>query len=80
MKRALASKTAKTLHHALLPSTSEPSFREAVLQGLSQPEKSLPPKFFYDRIGSQLFEEITDLPGKLLPDAHRGGDPHRVRG
>jgi L-histidine N-alpha-methyltransferase len=33
-----------------------------VLQGLSRPNKSLPPKLFYDERGSALFEEITRLP------------------
>jgi dimethylhistidine N-methyltransferase len=30
--------------------------------GLTQPQKSLSPKYFYDRIGSELFERITRLP------------------
>src|SRR5215207_4635823 len=30
--------------------------------GLSAPFKELPPKYFYDERGSQLFEEITELP------------------
>ena len=33
--------------------------REAVLSGLAQPQKSLPPKFFYDEAGAALFEAIT---------------------
>jgi L-histidine Nalpha-methyltransferase len=33
-----------------------------VIQGLTQTPKSLPPKYFYDDRGSQLFEEICDLP------------------
>jgi L-histidine N-alpha-methyltransferase len=33
-----------------------------VAAGLSAPQKELPPKFFYDRRGSELFEEITRLP------------------
>lgn len=32
------------------------------LHGLSQPQKTLSPKWFYDRRGSELFEQITDLP------------------
>ena len=36
--------------------------REEVLEGLSAPQKSLSPKFFYDEHGSQLFDEITRLP------------------
>jgi L-histidine N-alpha-methyltransferase len=30
--------------------------------GLSAPFKELPPKYFYDQLGSQLFEQITELP------------------
>jgi len=37
-------------------------FEGAVLAGLSQPQKSLPSKFFYDARGSQLFDQITGLP------------------
>lgn len=33
-----------------------------VRAGLSQPQKTLPPKWFYDAVGSELFEEITRLP------------------
>jgi dimethylhistidine N-methyltransferase len=38
------------------------SFREAVLSGLSQPNKSIPCQFLYDERGSQLFDEICTLP------------------
>ncbi len=37
-------------------------FRRDVLAGLSQPRKVIPARWFYDWRGSQLFEEITDLP------------------
>jgi dimethylhistidine N-methyltransferase len=33
--------------------------RAAVLTGLAQPQKALPPKFFYDEAGTALFEAIT---------------------
>lgn len=33
-----------------------------VLDGLSRPRKAIPPKYFYDRRGSQLFEAICKLP------------------
>jgi L-histidine N-alpha-methyltransferase len=33
-----------------------------VREGLCRPFKELPPKYFYDERGSQLFEEITQLP------------------
>lgn len=35
-------------------------FREDVLDGLSKPQKSIPPKHFYDARGSALFDDITD--------------------
>jgi L-histidine Nalpha-methyltransferase len=37
-------------------------FGEAVVSGLSQPQKSIPARFFYDQRGSELFEAITRLP------------------
>ena len=38
------------------------SFREDVIEGLSQPQKALPPKYFYDAEGSRLFDRICRLP------------------
>lgn len=37
-------------------------FGAAVLWGLTQPQKRLPPKFFYDARGSSLFEAICETP------------------
>ncbi len=36
-------------------------FRQEVLVGLSKPQKSIPPKFFYDKQGSEIFEQICEL-------------------
>ncbi|MBK1650042.1 L-histidine N(alpha)-methyltransferase [Rhabdochromatium marinum] len=36
--------------------------RTEVLAGLAQAEKNIPPKFFYDEQGSQLFDAICELP------------------
>jgi dimethylhistidine N-methyltransferase len=36
-------------------------FADDVLEGLSRPRKSLPPKYFYDAAGSRLFERICRL-------------------
>ena len=36
-------------------------FRQDVLEGLARPQKALPPKYFYDAAGSQLFERICRL-------------------
>src|SRR3954468_9733247 len=38
------------------------AFARDVIEGLSRSEKTLPPKYFYDAAGSELFEEITRLP------------------
>lgn len=37
------------------------SFRDAVLDGLSASPKSIPPTYFYDARGSELFEQICNL-------------------
>lgn len=44
---------ADSAHHAL---------RRDVLEGLRKTPKSLPPKWFYDGVGSDLFDQITRLP------------------
>ena len=38
------------------------SFAADVAAGLTATPKRLPPKYFYDRVGSELFERITELP------------------
>ncbi|MBD2841376.1 L-histidine N(alpha)-methyltransferase [Erythrobacter rubeus] len=38
------------------------AFRSDVLDGLSQPQKAIPARWLYDDAGSQLFEDITQLP------------------
>jgi L-histidine N-alpha-methyltransferase len=42
-----------------------------VARGLSRPQKELPPKYFYDRRGSELFDEITRLPEYYLTRTER---------
>jgi dimethylhistidine N-methyltransferase len=37
-------------------------FLKDVVEGLSRPQKSIPPKWFYDERGSELFEAICELP------------------
>lgn len=59
----LKSKPAVTRH--LDPVTYE-NFLRDVLYGLSQPQKSLPCKWFYDEAGAILFEEITQTPEYYL--------------
>ena len=50
--------------HDLAP--SEESFRDAVLAGLGRARKTLPCKFFYDAMGSALFEQICEVPEYYL--------------
>jgi L-histidine Nalpha-methyltransferase len=46
----------------LYPAELVRALREDVLRGLTSQPKELPPKWFYDEHGSQLFDEITRLP------------------
>ena len=43
-----------------------PDMVAEVAGGLRQPEKSIPPKYFYDAAGSKLFDAITRLPEYYL--------------
>ncbi|MGN6154861.1 MAG: L-histidine N(alpha)-methyltransferase [Sphingomicrobium sp.] len=45
-----------------MPETADPQFREDVLAGLSAPIPAIPARWLYDRRGSELFDEITQLP------------------
>jgi L-histidine Nalpha-methyltransferase len=47
------------------------ALREEAGRGLSSTPKELPPKWFYDRRGSELFEAITRLPEYYLTRAER---------
>ncbi len=51
---------AEFLFHDLHPDTE--NLLDDVLSGLAQPRKSLAPKYFYDAVGSALFEAICTLP------------------
>src|SRR5947199_10334723 len=63
---------------------------EDVRQGLTARQKSLPPKYFYDRAGSILFERITELPeyyptrtestllGEIVPGLFRDFFPDEI--
>lgn len=53
----------------LLPDTAESSFADAVVQGLGDSPKHLPCRFFYDEVGSKLFEQICNLPEYYLTRA-----------
>ncbi|MGW5283549.1 L-histidine N(alpha)-methyltransferase [Streptomyces collinus] len=41
---------------------TDAALRADVLSGLTDHPKTLPPKWFYDAVGSELFERITELP------------------
>jgi len=51
--------------HDYKPVTS--SFYDAVIEGLSREQKSIPPKFFYDERGSKLFDKICEQPEYYPP-------------
>lgn len=55
-----ATLTERFAYHDLQP--RHDSFLAEVVQGLSGTQKHIPSKFLYDLRGSQLFEEICDLP------------------
>jgi L-histidine N-alpha-methyltransferase len=50
----------------LIPFEIRSRFREDVAAGLSRPQKSIAPKYFYDHAGSLLFEQICQLPEYYL--------------
>lgn len=43
-------------------SLADPHFRADVLNGLTARPRAIPARWFYDRRGSELFEQITELP------------------
>lgn len=45
----------------------DPALMSEVIEGLSRPQKSLPPKLFYDERGSRLFERICEQPEYYIP-------------
>src|SRR3954466_2058120 len=51
-----------TIERHLTPEALATSLRTDARAGLTASPKVLPPKYFYDGRGSQLFEEITRLP------------------
>jgi dimethylhistidine N-methyltransferase len=55
--------------HRATPSHHESSFAEDVRTGLLAHQKTIPPKYFYDELGSHLFEAICHLPEYYLTRA-----------
>lgn len=50
------------LTRTLPEDATDAALRADVLEGLTRTPKTLPPKWFYDARGSELFERITELP------------------
>jgi L-histidine N-alpha-methyltransferase len=46
----------------VLDKVLDKTFYDDVITGLSLPQKAIPPKYFYDERGSQLFDAICELP------------------
>ena len=53
------------------PRQLQRSFAEEVREGLTRREKAIPCRFLYDAVGSQLFEQICELPEYYLTRAER---------
>lgn len=51
-----------TLSNNLAADSAATALRSDVVNGLRQTPKTLPPKWFYDSVGSDLFDQITRLP------------------
>ena len=78
----------KNNHHSDVAGTTPPyTVRRSrqqmvrdVRQGLTKSPKELSPKYFYDERGSELFEEITQLPEYYLTRAERSLLERRIPG
>lgn len=60
-------------------SLADPQFRADVLNGLDRRPRAIPARWFYDRRGSELFEQITDLP-EYYPTRTETGILSRIAG
>jgi uncharacterized SAM-dependent methyltransferase len=59
-------------HGALVVKDADRAFFDDVLAGLLADPKRVPPKYFYDEVGSQLFQRITMLPEYYLTRTETG--------
>jgi L-histidine Nalpha-methyltransferase len=57
----------------------DPQFRRDVLSGLLARPRTIPPRWFYDRSGSELFEAITALPEYYVTRTERSLLSHAAR-
>jgi L-histidine Nalpha-methyltransferase len=60
--RPTATTTGEITIESFLSAEDERSLANDVLDGLTRPFKEIPPKHFYDARGSELFEQICELP------------------
>jgi len=65
------SASADSAPHADRAPHADPAFRADVLAGLAARPRAIPARWFYDRRGSELFEEITRLPEYYLTRTER---------
>ena len=73
MEFSVRSNASMTTFTDLLPADfDDVSLRDDVRAGLTAQPKSLPPRWFYDKIGSSLFDEITRLPEYYPTRTERG--------
>jgi L-histidine N-alpha-methyltransferase len=63
--------TALTVDVRLADGARRAALERDVRSGLTTPQKTLPPVWFYDERGSELFDEITHLPEYYLTRAER---------
>ncbi|HEX2259923.1 MAG TPA: L-histidine N(alpha)-methyltransferase [Actinomycetota bacterium] len=59
------------MQRCLSPEDMLEDFRQEAREGLTAPAKSIPSKWFYDKRGSELFEEISRLPEYYLTRSER---------
>jgi L-histidine N-alpha-methyltransferase len=62
MTQMTSGKAAPSLVNHLAEDWAPAALRADVRSGLTKTPKSLPPKWFYDSVGSELFDQITRLP------------------
>ncbi len=71
MSQDTAEPTAITVDNHLDADYFERTLRADVIDGLTAEHKELPPKWFYDDVGSELFEQITRLEEYYPTEAER---------
>jgi L-histidine Nalpha-methyltransferase len=60
-----------SIKRCLTPEDLVEDLRREAREGLCRPDKSIPSKWFYDKRGSELFEEITRLPEYYLTHSEK---------